>query len=324
MDRPGTEPRCNEELTKAQAASYWLGCFLARGRYHPERVRCAQLQKAPMDQVSMLNKLFAHNKRRPSSGEWILLEEMVQERGVLLQFVDQLGRMYRERAASTSGVGTRFRPDSCPCASSPSSCCLDSRELLEAFVHFTHHASGGQVVVCGLEGLQNEQGQLVLKTPVLHSKDKAYGETDLGLKGIEEVMSRHVCNRHCRKVLKLRHQPSSAPSLLLSDGHPHHHPPPPPSSSSPPSFFSRDRRCPSAPFDPDVLFGSDVTSRSPSVAAAPPYDMVHLGIDVARLPLDVFASPTDLVEAVLFQLEQGKNVPDEPPPPYTEFIGDLM
>lgn len=301
-DQPGTEARCDLELAKSQAASDWLARFLAHGQYRRQRVKVAQLQMAPMDEVSLLNKVFSHNKRRPSSGEWILLEEMIQGRGNLVQFVDKCGRMYREKSGSGTGLGSG--------SGSGSACSLDNRELLEAFVHFTYQASGGQLVVCGLEGLEDEQGALIVKTPVIHSRHKGYGETDQGLPGIQRVMSRHVCNQHCRRILRPHHV-SSAPGRLQSAPLP---PPSSPSPSSSPPAFARQYRSPSAPFDPDVVFGNEVVGCRSRLPSAPPYE--DLNIDICQLPLEVFTEQFKL----LFRLELDKGIPDEPPPPYTERV----
>ncbi|XP_076470737.1 uncharacterized protein LOC143300731 [Babylonia areolata] len=298
-DQPGTESRCCREVAKARTASEWLARFLARGQYRQQRVKVAQLQMAPLDQVSLLNLFFSHNRRRPSSGEWILLEEMVNERGALVQFVDRHGRMYRDRAGSGSGPGGARLLSGSP---SFPRCRLNTRELLEAFVHFSHHASRGQLVICGLEGQEDDMGRVVLKTPVVHSRDASYGETDLGPSGIQEVMSRHVCNRHCRQVLGLQRSLSA-----WGDCSP---------------LFPRQRRIPSAPFEEQDL--PALPRCSPP--SAPPYRLGELGLDVEHLPQDVFHPPSsDLDElGLFFHLELTKGVPDEPPPPYTEYIQHLM
>ena len=267
-------------------------------------MKVAQLQMAPMDEVSLLNKFFAHNKRRPSSGEWILQEEMIQERGNLVQIVDKCGRMYRERSASGSRIGLGSGSGS-GSGSAALACSLDNRQLLEAFVHFTHQASGGQLVVCGLEGLEDDRGNVIVKTPVIHSRDKRYGETDFGLRGVQEVMGRHVCNVHCRRILR-PHTICSAPGLLQF---------PSSSLSSPsPPALPRQHRSPSAPFDPDLIFGNDVVGCRTRLPSAPPYE--DLNIDICHLPLDVFTEDFRL----LFRLELDKGIPNEPPPPYTEHL----
>lgn len=308
-DHPGTETRCCKELDKARTASDWLARFLAHGKYRPQCVKIARLQMATMDQVSVLNKLFSHNKRRPSSGEWILLEEMVHERGTLVQFVDKCGRMCRERAASESGMtGLRCLSGS-GCSSSPA-CRLNIRELLEAFVHFTHQASGGQLVICNLEGLENEVGRVILKTPVIHSQHRLYGETDQGPRGIQEVMSQHVCNPLCRQVLGL---PRSMSAPL-----------PPRRSFSSSDLFPRERRIPSAPYDEE---SENVLCTGCPLPSAPPYSLREFGLDVSQLPQDVFLPPNAEELSLFFHLElaaNAKGIPEEPPPPYTEFIEDLM
>nr|KAG5707866.1 hypothetical protein BaRGS_031597 [Batillaria attramentaria] len=185
LDRPGTEDRCWKELHKAQSASQWISRFISRGQYRPDRMHLAELQMAPMDQVSCLTKIFAPHRRRPNSGEWILIEEMFQARGTqLVHFVDKHGVTRKDRSRSGSGLG--YSHGSHNSGFGSGHCNAGSKELVEAFVHFTHYASGGELVICGLEGLEDETGRVLLKTPVIHSRDKRYGETDAGARGIQE------------------------------------------------------------------------------------------------------------------------------------------
>ncbi|KAK7115114.1 uncharacterized protein [Littorina saxatilis] len=327
-NQPGTQSRCHVELAKSQACSDWLRRFLALGRYRQRRLQVAQLQMAPMDQVSLLNKVFAHNKRRPHAGEWILLEEMIQERGQLVSFVDKHGRMFRERAMS-AGSGPSFVPPSssrcaagsdcgstaCRTSSSKApECSVDDRELVEALVHYSHQASGGQLVLCGLEGVKDDHGHVMLKNPVIHSRQKRYGETDLGAEGVDTVIRNHVCNRHCRRVFRLHHSSSTSSTSSTSSSDSSSLPPSPPS-------YPRQHRSPSAPFEPDVIMGHDVMEdRSSPLPSAPPYDEIDVfNMNVSQLPLDVFAAlPPQQIQAFLFSLSLEK-YPDEPPPPYTEY-----
>lgn len=263
--------------------------------------------------------MLAHGKRRINSGEWILLEEMLHERGDITPFVDKLGRMYRERAASGSNLGLSYLASRQ--GQGPShTCSLDNRELLEAFVHFTHHVSHGQLVVCGLEGVEDAQGRVLLKVPTIHSQQKEFGETDQGASGMKLVMNRHVCNKHCRRwgrLLRSASSPASSSNLLSS------------SSSVPSSFgtFPRHRpRTPSAPFEPDVLFHLSPISESrrtsgDSVPTAPPYEDIDMLADEMfqwSQQLAPHCSLQDLRMFVRMEIMAAKEgIPNDPPPPYT-------
>ncbi|KAE8343271.1 hypothetical protein BDV24DRAFT_173014 [Aspergillus arachidicola] len=76
----------------------------------------------------------------------------------------------------------------------------DSRtwgEVMQALSHFSYHISGGNYVLCDLQG-GIYQHELVLSDPVILSRTREYGVTDLGLDGISSFFSQHVCNDFCR------------------------------------------------------------------------------------------------------------------------------
>jgi len=69
--------------------------------------------------------------------------------------------------------------------------------VMQAVSHFSYHTSGGQFVLCDLQGGIYHDGA-VLTDPVILSRKKLYGPTDLGPTGISSFFSRHVCNEFCR------------------------------------------------------------------------------------------------------------------------------
>ena len=77
-------------------------------------------------------------------------------------------------------------------------------EIMEAFCHFTYHRSGGQMIVCDLQGryrfnrYQRSKSRFELTDPAICSRWRNYGPTDLAEKGIETFFHNHVCNRHCQ------------------------------------------------------------------------------------------------------------------------------
>eukprot|EP00536_Pseudo-nitzschia_multiseries_P002316 jgi/Psemu1/301322/fgenesh1_kg.30_\ len=76
---------------------------------------------------------------------------------------------------------------------------------MEAFTHFTYHASGGQMIVCDLQGRYRDnsrysnssKSRFELTDPAICSRRRNYGPTDLGEKGIESFFHNHVCNQYC-------------------------------------------------------------------------------------------------------------------------------
>ncbi|UKZ47318.1 hypothetical protein TrVGV298_001536 [Trichoderma virens] len=70
-------------------------------------------------------------------------------------------------------------------------------EVMQAVSHFSYHVSGGMYVLCDLQG-GIYQREVVLSDPVILSRRRAYGVTDLGPEGISSFFSSHDCNRYCR------------------------------------------------------------------------------------------------------------------------------
>jgi hypothetical protein len=78
-------------------------------------------------------------------------------------------------------------------------------EALEAFSHYTYHRSGGQMIVCDLQGryrhdrFSKKKSRFELTDPAICSRLRNYGPTDLGEKGIESFFANHSCNAYCHQ-----------------------------------------------------------------------------------------------------------------------------
>ncbi|KAI4859329.1 kinase-like protein [Hypoxylon rubiginosum] len=70
-------------------------------------------------------------------------------------------------------------------------------EVMQALSHFSYHVTGGQFVLCDLQGGVYQQ-EVVLSDPVILSRNRDYGVTDLGPDGISSFFSQHSCNNFCR------------------------------------------------------------------------------------------------------------------------------
>ena len=74
---------------------------------------------------------------------------------------------------------------------------------MEAFTHYTYHESGGQLIVCDIQGrykhtrYSKDKSRFELSDPAICSRRRLYGPTDLGEKGIDSFFSNHVCNEFC-------------------------------------------------------------------------------------------------------------------------------
>jgi len=69
--------------------------------------------------------------------------------------------------------------------------------VMQALRHYSYHASGGQLLLCDLQGgVYATSG--VLTDPVILSQRQSYGVTDLGPRGISSFFSNHRCNEFCK------------------------------------------------------------------------------------------------------------------------------
>jgi hypothetical protein len=77
-------------------------------------------------------------------------------------------------------------------------------KCMEAFTHFSYHESGGQLIVCDIQGRykssprHKKKIRFELGDPAICSRRRLYGPTDLGEKGIDSFFSNHVCNEFCK------------------------------------------------------------------------------------------------------------------------------
>ena len=73
-------------------------------------------------------------------------------------------------------------------------------EIMEAFSHMTYHNSGGNHLVCDLQGrYRNNYGKsrFELTDVAICSVAREFGPADLGEKGIENFFANHQCNNFC-------------------------------------------------------------------------------------------------------------------------------
>jgi len=72
----------------------------------------------------------------------------------------------------------------------------DDSDAMQALSHFSFHQSGGEFLLCDLQG-GRYANCYILTDPVMHSRGKTFGPTDLGEKGINNFMAHHKCSRFC-------------------------------------------------------------------------------------------------------------------------------
>mmetsp|Transcript_18567 Transcript_18567/g.45988 ORF Transcript_18567/g.45988 Transcript_18567/m.45988 type:complete len:294 (+) Transcript_18567:211-1092(+) len=85
---------------------------------------------------------------------------------------------------------------------------------MEAFTHYTYHKTGGQMIVCDIQGryrhnrYSKAKSRLELGDPAICSRSRRYGPTDLGEKGIESFFANHCCNEFCESSWSRPRTPS--------------------------------------------------------------------------------------------------------------------
>ena len=72
---------------------------------------------------------------------------------------------------------------------------------LHAFSHWTWAHTKGQVLVCDLQGVRQDD-RYILTDPVICSNGQIYGETDLGYAGIAHFFTTHSCTTFCSHLPK--------------------------------------------------------------------------------------------------------------------------
>ncbi|KAF2965153.1 hypothetical protein GQX73_g8410 [Xylaria multiplex] len=71
-------------------------------------------------------------------------------------------------------------------------------QAMQALSHFSYHNSGGQLLLCDLQGASYSDGY-ILTDPVIMSNTQMYGPADLGSDGIDSFFQRHQCGAFCKQ-----------------------------------------------------------------------------------------------------------------------------
>ena len=76
-------------------------------------------------------------------------------------------------------------------------------EAMEAFTHYTYHRSGGNLIVCDLQGrykhnrYQKSKSRFELTDVAICSRNTRFCPTDFGENGIDSFFNSHKCNQFC-------------------------------------------------------------------------------------------------------------------------------
>jgi hypothetical protein len=77
----------------------------------------------------------------------------------------------------------------------------ESGHTAQAFSHFTHHFSKGEMIVVDVQGFVAGD-RYVLTDPAIHTTKPCghFGTTNLGRDGVEKFFVSHACNSVCRSL----------------------------------------------------------------------------------------------------------------------------
>lgn len=206
-------------------------------------------------------------QRKPEKNEYVLIEQMIM--GNIQSFVPSNPKI--------------LGPD---------------LEYLEAFSHFTYWKSRGDLIVCDLKGVR-EENEFLFTCPTIHSKSKSYGPDDLGDEGIQTFFSRHECGKLCQPWLESARENPSAPSqpmVILPEiselSVESVIPPSRPDAYSPPAvgvtilgLFGDEVACPGEPVESETTWGNNSRLNVPDLphrrrtlsdesGLPPPYSLV--------------------------------------------------
>jgi hypothetical protein len=93
----------------------------------------------------------------------------------------------------------------------------DDSDTMQALSHFSFHHTQGQFLLCDLQGGRSA-GYYVLTDPVILSKSRMFGVTDLGQKGIDNFMAYHQCGRFCNPNWRMPKPDSLVPLFKAVSG----------------------------------------------------------------------------------------------------------
>ena len=71
-------------------------------------------------------------------------------------------------------------------------------ELMQALSHFSYDQTGGEYVLCDLQGVCDESAYTITDPAVL-SANASFGPTDGGAEQIKQFFAHHKCGAFCSK-----------------------------------------------------------------------------------------------------------------------------
>ena len=76
---------------------------------------------------------------------------------------------------------------------------LDQNSPIQAFCHWTYHASNGQILFCDAQGIKTKKEYILTDPCILSVQGYRYGAADGGFDFILNWFKHHTCNKYCKK-----------------------------------------------------------------------------------------------------------------------------
>merc|ERR1711879_331209 len=70
----------------------------------------------------------------------------------------------------------------------------------QAFSHFSYQASSKRIMVTDIQGTKLEDNSFLFTDPAIHSNKRAFGDSDIGVKGMKNFFTAHSCNHICKSL----------------------------------------------------------------------------------------------------------------------------
>ncbi|CAD7699695.1 unnamed protein product [Ostreobium quekettii] len=78
----------------------------------------------------------------------------------------------------------------------------EAAAFLEAFTHWTHHRTNGELMVVANKGARAREGGFLVADPEIYCKDlRRFGPTNKGTEGMNGFLKSHVCSHLCDRLM---------------------------------------------------------------------------------------------------------------------------
>ena len=186
----------------------------------------------------------------------------------------------------------------------------------EAFSHFSWCRSEGNSLISNLQGVKTNSAYH-LTGPVIHSQERTYGKSDLGMDGIKGFFKLHECNHICRRWPRLGDGANLKIWVDNLERKLYIMPSAPPSPLPPPYFETRQLSV------PNVQNGFQTTANPVCSVGGTPNEQTRFGVDwreqfINQQTDNNITSNQMFGMHLMWYVQQLNYAFIRPPPPYCE------